>query len=154
MSYFLFPFFSSSFYLLLFSASLNWATLSVVSYIPKLELGFLMEVSSFNNLTFFLFIISMRSFFVSLIGMTVLFLTASYSSAWIIMLLSDFCVLFSRRTTILSSILGTCNSIGATWWRDILFIYSILAPEYTWMEAAHAWVFVVKLGGLRIFFVY
>ena len=48
-----------------------------------------------------------------------------------------------------SSVLVTCNLIGETFWSDILFISSAFAPEYTWMEAAHAWVFVVKLGGLR-----
>ena len=31
----------------------------------------------------------------------------------------------------------------------ILFISSALDPEDTWMEAAHAWLFVVKLVGLR-----
>ena len=34
-------------------------------------------------------------------------------------------------------------------WHDLLFIYSALALEDTWMEVAHAWVFVVKSGGLR-----
>ena len=32
---------------------------------------------------------------------------------------------------------------------NVLLIYSALAPEDTWMDAAHAWVFVVKSGGMR-----
>ena len=48
-----------------------------------------------------------------------------------------------------SSVLVTCTSIFATVWRDILLIYSALDPEDTWIEAAHAWVFVVKSGELR-----
>ena len=48
-----------------------------------------------------------------------------------------------------SSVLVTCKSIGATVWHSILFISSALDSEYTCMEAAHAWVFVVKLIGLR-----
>ena len=43
----------------------------------------------------------------------------------------------------------TYNLIDATVWRDILFISSALSPEDTWMEAAHDWIFVVKLGSLR-----
>ena len=81
--------------------------------------------------------------------MTVIFLTALYNTAWMIIFLDDCCVLFAWKTTIGSSVMLTCKSIGATFWSDILFISSALAPEYTWMEAAHAWVFVVKLGGLR-----
>ena len=34
-------------------------------------------------------------------------------------------------------------------WRDILLIYSDMDSEDTCMEAAHAWVFVVKSLGLR-----
>ena len=48
-----------------------------------------------------------------------------------------------------SSVLVTCNLIGKTVVCDILLIYSDLAPEYTWVEAAHAWVFVVNSGGMR-----
>ena len=81
--------------------------------------------------------------------MSVLFLTASYSAALRIMFLDDFYIPFDWRTTIVSSVLITCNSIGATVWHDILFIYSALDPEDTWMEAAHAWIFFVKLGGMR-----
>ena len=33
--------------------------------------------------------------------------------------------------------------------RYILFIYSALDPEDNWMEAAHVWVCVVKLVGVR-----
>ena len=39
------------------------------------------------------------------------------------------------------------TSMGSTVRRDISFIYSYLAPEDTWAETAHAWVFMVKLGG-------
>ena len=48
------------------------------------------------------------------------------------------------------SVRVTCNLIGATIWRDILLIYSALAPEDNWIDAAHAWVFVVNTGGLRV----
>ena len=34
-------------------------------------------------------------------------------------------------------------------WPAILLIYSAMAPEDTWMEAAHYWVFFVKSVGLR-----
>ena len=81
--------------------------------------------------------------------MTVIFLTASYAAAWIIMFLDDCCVPFARRTTIGSSVLLIFNSIGATLWHNILFIYSALSLEDTFTEVAHAWVFVVKLVGLR-----
>ena len=43
----------------------------------------------------------------------------------------------------------TCTSIGATVRHDILLIYSALYPEDNWVEAAHAWVFVVKFRGMR-----
>ena len=108
-----------------------------------------MEVSSFTNLTSFWFMITMHYLFIYWIGMTVIFLTASYAAAWRIMFLDDCCVPFARRTTIWSSFLLIFNSIGATLWHDLLFIYSTLSLEDTFMEAAHAWVFVVKLGGLR-----
>ena len=32
--------------------------------------------------------------------------------------------------------------MGAYFWRYIIFIFSALAPEDTWMEEAHAWLFV------------
>ena len=48
-----------------------------------------------------------------------------------------------------SSVLVTSNSIGATVWSDILSMSSALGPEDTWMEASHALVFVVKLEVLR-----
>ena len=81
--------------------------------------------------------------------MTVIFHTASCAAFWIIMLPGDFCVPFVQKKTIGSSVLLTCKSIGATVCRGILFISSALDSEDTWMETAHAWVFVVKLGGLR-----
>ena len=86
--------------------------------------------------------------------MLIIFLAASYAAARIIMFLDYFCVPFSNRTTVESSVLLTCDLIGATLWCDVSFIYSSLAPEDTWMEAAHAWVFFVELRGLRggIFF--
>ena len=56
---------------------------------------------------------------------------------------------FARRKTIGSSVLVTCNLIGTTVWHDILFISSSLTPEDNWMEAAHAWVCVAKLVGMR-----
>ena len=108
-----------------------------------------MEVSSFTNFTLFWFSIVMHYFFISWIGMDVIFLAASYTAAWRIMFLDDCCIPFTWRTTIWSSVLATCNSIGTIFWRDILFIYSALAPEDTWMGAAHAWVFVIKSVGLR-----
>ena len=42
----------------------------------------------------------------------------------------------------------TCNLIVATVWYDMLFISSALYPGDTCMEASHAWVFFVKLGGI------
>ena len=81
--------------------------------------------------------------------MTVIFLTSLYTAAWRIMFLDYFWPYFARSTTIGSSVLSTCNSIGAIVWRDILFIYLDLYPEDTCIEASHAWVFFVELGGLR-----
>ena len=81
--------------------------------------------------------------------MTVIFLTASYTAALRIMFLEDFCIPFSWKKTMGSSFLVNCNSIGATFWSDVLSIYSVLAPENTWVEAANAWVFVVKSLGMR-----
>ena len=108
-----------------------------------------MDFSLFTNITFFWFSTAMHSLFISWIEMTVIFLTASYAAAQRIMLLGDCIVHFSWRKIIRSSVLSTCNSIGTTIWRNILFISSDLSPEYTCMGAAHAWVFVVKLVGLR-----
>ena len=81
--------------------------------------------------------------------MTVCFLAAAYSAARNTMFLDNFCLPFAWSKTIGSSVLDTFNSIGTTVWSDILLIYSALDTEYTWMEAAYAWVFVVKSGGLR-----
>ena len=39
--------------------------------------------------------------------------------------------------------------IGATMRRGISLIYSILDPEGTWTEAAHACLFMNKLGEMR-----
>ena len=63
------------------------------------------------------------------------------------MFLDDFCIPFAQSTTKGSSVLVTCNSIGATLWSNILFIYSALDPEDTYMEASYAWVFVVNSEG-------
>ena len=65
------------------------------------------------------------------------------------MLLADCCLSWDWMRTMGSSVLVTCNLIGKTVVCDILLIYSDLAPEYTWVEAAHAWVFVVNSGGMR-----
>ena len=75
-------FFDVSFFTYFFSllssyTSLYCATLSALRYIPVLKSGFLVEVSSFTNITFFWFIIVMYYFFISWIGMTVIFLKAS-----------------------------------------------------------------------------
>ena len=77
------------------------------------------------------------------------FITASYAAACRILFLGDCCVPFDRRTNIGSSVLVTCNSIGATVWSDILLISLTLYPEDTWLEAAHVWVFVLKSEGLK-----
>ena len=66
--------------------------------------------------------------------MTVNFFTAPYNVVQIIMFLDDCYVPFSLRTTIVSSVLATCNSIGATFWCDTFLISSALGPEDTWME--------------------
>ena len=60
-----------------------------------------------------------------------LLLIASYTAARRIMFLDDCCLYFARRTIIGSSVLGTCTSIGATIWRGILLISSVLATEDT-----------------------
>ena len=142
-------FFASYFSCLLSATSIYCATLALVRYIPVLKSGFLVEVSPFTNLTFFLFSIVMHYLFISWIGMTVLFLAALYASSWRIMFLDDFCVPFDQRTTIGSSVLVTCNLIGATVWLYIFFISSALYPEDNWMEAENYWVFFVKLIGIR-----
>ena len=56
---------------------------------------------------------------------------------------------FSRRTTIGSLVLVSFTSISATVRRYVSLISSDLAPEDTWIESEHAWVFVVNPGGLR-----
>ena len=65
------------------------------------------------------------------------------------MFLDDCCIPFSLRTTLGSSVLVTCTSLDETVRRDIFLISSDFNPEDNWMEAASAWVFVVKLVGLR-----
>ena len=82
--------------------------------------------------------------------MDVRFLTASYTASQIINSLDDCCVQFARGKTIGSSVLVTCKSIGATVWRDILFVSSPLATEDPRMEVAHARVFIAKSGGLGV----
>ena len=82
--------------------------------------------------------------------MAVIFLTLSYAAARIIILLDDCCILFAKITTIVSSVLITSNSIGATFWHNVLMIYSALYTEDTWMEEAYAWLFVVKSVVLKI----
>ena len=91
----------------------------------------------------------MHSFFVSWIGITDILLTLPYSVAQREIFLDDFWLPFAWRTTIGSSVLVTCTSIVATVWCDISLISSALDPENTCMEAAHAWVFIVKSGGMR-----
>ena len=59
------------------------------------------------------------------------FLTASYATAWIIIFLDRCYVPFDRRITIGLSVLVTCNSIGATFGCDTLFISSDLDQEDT-----------------------
>ena len=65
------------------------------------------------------------------------------------MCLDDCCLPFAQRKIIGSSVLVTFTSICATVRCDILLVYSSLYQEDTCMEAAHAWVFVVKSVGLR-----
>ena len=137
-------FFASSFSLLFPDNSMHCATLAAARFIFELESWFLTEVSSFNNITLFWFSIVVHYLFMSWIGITVLFITLLYAADSRIMLLDDFFIPFDQRTTIGSSVLITCNWIGATVWHGILFIYPALDPEDTWMEAAHSWIFVVK----------
>ena len=86
----------------------------------------------------------MYHFFISLIGRNVRLLAASYAAAQRIMILGGCCITFAQRTTTGLSVLVTCTSIVPTVWHDILLISSALELEDTWMESAHAWVFVVK----------
>ena len=65
------------------------------------------------------------------------------------MFLDDCCAPFHQSTIIVSSVLVNFTSIGPTVCRDILLISSALYPEDNFMEAAHAWVFVVNSGGVR-----
>ena len=65
------------------------------------------------------------------------------------MLLDDFLLTFDWRTTIVSQVLVSCTSIDTTVLLDISLVSSELDPKGTLAEAAHAWVFVIKLGGLR-----
>ena len=78
---------------------------------------------------------------------TVCFLTALYAAAQRVIFRDGFCLPFDRRKNIVSLVLFTCNSIGVNFWHDILLIYSALAPEDTWTEAAHAWVFFSSQEG-------
>ena len=102
-----------------------------------------------SNITFFSFSIVIYSLFVSLIGIVVFCLTASYNLYQRTVFLDDFWLLFAWTTTIVSSVLVSCTSLGATLWRDILLISSSFYSEYTWAEASNPRAFVVKLGGLR-----
>ena len=80
--------------------------------------------------------------------MTVRLLAASYAAARRIIFLDDCCLPFYQRKNIGSSVLVTCTAIWATVLRDILLISTALDSEYTWTEAAHSLIFVVKSGGM------
>ena len=143
-SIFVVYFFDSSFYLLFPDTSLHCATLAEVRYIPELESWFFLVVTQFSNITLFCCSIVIYHLLIYLIGMKVILLTASCTEVQRTMLLDNFWLPFARRTTIGTLVLVSCTSICATVWHDILFISSALTPEDTWIEAAHAWVFVVK----------
>ena len=81
--------------------------------------------------------------------MTVRCLTASYDAARRTLFLDAFQLPLYRRITIVSAVLVSCTSIGATVQRYISFISSALDPEDTWTEEVNAWVLLVKLVGLR-----
>ena len=53
------------------------------------------------------------------------------------------------RITIVSSVIFSSTSIGATVGCAIKLIYLALSTEDTWTDSTHAWVFVVNLGLLR-----
>ena len=57
-------FFFSSFYLLFQSTSVHWYTLAMVRYIPELESGLLLVVTSFSNITFFCWSIIIQYLFI------------------------------------------------------------------------------------------
>ena len=75
----------------------------------------------------------MNSFSIYIIEMTVIFLIVSNAADPRIIFLSDCCAPFYWRTALGSSVLVTCNLIGATVWSNILFISSAMSQENTWM---------------------
>ena len=126
-------FFSATFFVStfsrLFSATIqNYNILAAVGQVPSFFSGFILEVSTFTNLTFFCWSIIMHYLFIHWIGVTVIFLTASYFADWRTMLINDCCLPFYWKKTIGSSVLVTCTSIGVIVPSDILLISSDLAP--------------------------
>ena len=75
--------------------------------------------------------------------------TEFYAAAQRTIFLDDFWFTFSQRTTIGSSVLIFCTSIGTTVWCDISLMSSELSPEETWTEATHDCVLLEKLWVLR-----
>ena len=81
--------------------------------------------------------------------MTVRSLTPSYTADWRTTFPDNFWLPFYQRTTIWSPVLVYCTSIGATVRRGILLIYLDFDTEDTCTEAAHDWLFMVNLKGMR-----
>ena len=81
----------SQFYLLLSATSLNCATWAAVKMIPELESWFLLYALYFINIILFCCSVIIHYLFISWIGKTVCFLTASYAAAcngsmkWVLM---------------------------------------------------------------------
>ena len=148
--FFVVSFLDTSFSLLFSTTGLHRPTLEAVNYITKLKPGFFLVVTSFFNPNFFCCSIVIYSLFISWIGMMVQFLAAPYASDQRTMLLDDCCLHFSRRKATVSSVLVSCNSIGATVLRDISFIYSDLASGDTCTKAAYTWEFGIKSGVIRV----
>ena len=91
---------------------INGVSLTVVRYINEVESGLFLVVIyilSFYGLTFFCLIISLFNFFVYWIGMTVHFLTVSYTAVLRTRSLDYFWIIFDRMTTIGSYLMNSCT---------------------------------------------
>ena len=76
--------------------------------------------------------------------MTVFPFAASYDAARSKKVLDNFLLTFSRRETIVSSILVYCTSTGSTVLCGISLVYSELDTDGIGTEATHGWLFVVN----------
>ena len=106
----------------------------------------MVAMSSFASFTFISLSIIINSLFISWRGMAVFFRTVSYAATRRRMFLDGYWVIpFARIITMGSFVLVVSNFIVASVSSAIWLMHF----EDVWMEATHACVFVIMLGGLR-----